>query len=184
MRVLDCSGHRTGHIYRQPLLKARHQTRHSSINRINDVTQPPHSTSAYGMLDETDTEAMAAYRLTLLRKEQEKARWLNSPNNYQKVHIYETGTNNPKIITKWVQDQSQSQNGTPVKISATNQFSPFGTNPKEFKEKQRELKDNRRAGVINAGPQSVILDASHFSENETARVSLPFFMMDYDYYLF
>lgn len=43
---------------------------------------------------------MAAYRLTLLRKEQEKARWLNSPNNYQKVHIYETGTNNPKIITK------------------------------------------------------------------------------------
>lgn len=43
---------------------------------------------------------MAAYRLALLRKEQEKARWLNSPNNYQKVHIYETGTNNPKIITK------------------------------------------------------------------------------------
>lgn len=43
---------------------------------------------------------MAAYRLALLRKEQEKARWLNSPNNYQKIHIYESNTNNPKIITK------------------------------------------------------------------------------------
>uniref|UniRef100_A0AC34F635 Class II aldolase/adducin N-terminal domain-containing protein n=1 Tax=Panagrolaimus sp. ES5 TaxID=591445 RepID=A0AC34F635_9BILA len=170
MRVLDCSGHKTGHIYRQPFLKARHQTRHSSINRINDVTQPP-ATSAYGMLDETDTEAMAAYRLALLRKEQEKARWLNSPNNYQKVHIYETGTNNPKIITKWVQDSSQSQNGTPVKINATKQFNSGGTgsNPKEFKEKQQELKENRRAGVINAGPQSVILDATHLNDNDSAR---------------
>uniref|UniRef100_A0AC35FTX3 Class II aldolase/adducin N-terminal domain-containing protein n=1 Tax=Panagrolaimus sp. PS1159 TaxID=55785 RepID=A0AC35FTX3_9BILA len=167
MRVLDCSGHKTGHIYRQPFLKARHQTRHSSINRINDVTQPP-ATSAYGMLDETDTEAMAAYRLTLLRKEQEKARWLNSPNNYQKVHIYETGTNNPKIITKWVQDSSQSQNGTPVKINAIKQFnSATSTNPKEFKEKQKELKENRRAGVINAGPQSVILDETHLNKNDS-----------------
>ena len=71
-----------------------------------------------------------------------------------------------------MQDATQSQNGTPVKINSTHQFSPFGTNPKEFKEKQRELKENRRAGVTNPGPQSVILDAPNMNESDSVRVCL------------
>lgn len=94
----------------------------------------------------------------MLRKEQEKVKWLNSPINYQKVHIYETGTDNPKIITKWVESPSQSQNGTPIKINNLHQFSPLGTNPKEFKEKQKEMKKLRLEGVTSAGPQSAVLD--------------------------
>lgn len=43
---------------------------------------------------------LAAHRVALLRKEQEKIRWLNSPNNYQKVELLETGTDSPKVITK------------------------------------------------------------------------------------
>lgn len=34
------------------------------------------------------------------RKTQDKTRWLNSPNVYQKVEVLETGTPDPKKITK------------------------------------------------------------------------------------
>jgi hypothetical protein len=51
-------------------------------------------------IDETDADAMIAHKLALLRKEQEKTRWLNSPNAYQKIELLETGTDHPKRITK------------------------------------------------------------------------------------
>lgn len=51
-------------------------------------------------MDETDAEAVAAHRVAMLRREQEKSRWLNSPNAYQKVEVLETGTDHPKVITK------------------------------------------------------------------------------------
>lgn len=34
------------------------------------------------------------------RKTQDKLRWVNSPNVYQKVEVLETGTPEPKKITK------------------------------------------------------------------------------------
>jgi hypothetical protein len=34
------------------------------------------------------------------RKGGDRHRWLNSPNVYQKVEVLETGTNDPKKITK------------------------------------------------------------------------------------
>lgn len=34
------------------------------------------------------------------KKTQEKLRWVNSPNVYQKVEVLETGTSDPKKITK------------------------------------------------------------------------------------
>ncbi|CAJ0569497.1 unnamed protein product, partial [Mesorhabditis spiculigera] len=40
--------------------------------------------TSYGSVDESDPEALAAHKLAQLRKEQEKIRWLNSPNAYQK----------------------------------------------------------------------------------------------------
>lgn len=43
---------------------------------------------------------MAAHRIALIKKEQEKFRWLNSPNNYHKVEFYEKNSDRPKIITK------------------------------------------------------------------------------------
>ncbi len=58
------------------------------------------SSTGTGLLDETDGEAVAAHRLNILKREQERARWLNSPNAYQKVEFYETGTDHPKKITK------------------------------------------------------------------------------------
>ncbi|VIO86097.1 Adducin-related protein 1, putative [Brugia malayi] len=162
MRVLDNAGYRTGHIYRQPLFRSRALP--SSTNNQNDVAVPP-SASSIGTVDETDYESVTAHKMALLRKEQERSRWLNSPNAYQKIEILETGTNNPKRITKWVQDvSSPSQSGTPVKISSPHQFSPFSSNPKEFKEKQKAIKENRRLGTTSAGPQSQILDGVTYEE--------------------
>uniref|UniRef100_A0A8R1XZL5 Aldolase_II domain-containing protein n=1 Tax=Onchocerca volvulus TaxID=6282 RepID=A0A8R1XZL5_ONCVO len=162
MRVLDNAGYRTGHIYRQPLFRSR--TLPSSASNQNDVAVPP-SASSIGTVDESDYESVTAHKMALLRKEQERSRWLNSPNAYQKIEILETGTNNPKRITKWVQDiSSPSQSGTPVKISSPHQFSPFSANPKEFKEKQKAIKENRRLGTTSAGPQSQILDGVTYEE--------------------
>lgn len=68
-------------------------------------------------------------------------------------------------MLQWVQDiSSPSQSGTPVKISSPHQFSPFSANPKEFKEKQKAIKENRRLGTTSAGPQSQILDGVTYEE--------------------
>lgn len=37
------------------------------------------------------------------RKTQDKVRWVNSPNTYQRVEVLETGTQDPKKITKVAQ---------------------------------------------------------------------------------
>jgi hypothetical protein len=70
------------------------------------------------------------------RKGHDRSRWLNSPNVYQKVEILETGTPDPKKITKWVAEGSPTHSSTPVKIDGALQFVPKGTNPKEFKQKE------------------------------------------------
>merc|ERR1719242_1159221 len=69
-----------------------------------------------------------------------KTRWVNSPNVYQKVEVLETGTQDPKKITKWVADGSPSHS-TPVKIENSNQFVPLKTDPKEFKRVQKLVSD-------------------------------------------
>ncbi|EFO82636.1 CRE-ADD-1 protein [Caenorhabditis remanei] len=157
MRVLDHANFRTGHVYRQPQLRPKSAMSTSMVNN-NDVALPP-TTSAYGQIDETNLESVSAHRLALLRKEQERVRWLNSPNAYQKVEFMEYGADNPKKVTKWVHDVNvPSASGTPVKINSVHQFSPASANPKEFKEKQKAIKENNRLGTVTAGPQSQILD--------------------------
>jgi len=85
-----------------------------------------------------------------------RTKWVNSPNVYQKVEVLETGTPDPKKITKWVQDGSPSHS-TPVKVESPNQFVPLGTTKKEFKRVQQAMKEGRRAGGITAGPESEVL---------------------------
>ncbi|VDN57811.1 unnamed protein product [Dracunculus medinensis] len=163
MRVLDNAGYRTGHIYKQAGLRTKSLTSPSKTGQ-SDIAIPP-SASSMGSVDESDYESVTAHKIALLRKEQEKARWLNSPNAYQRIEILETGTDNPKKITKWIQDVNSPQhNGTPVKISSPHQFSPFSINPKEFKEKQKAIKETRLLGATSAGPQSQILDGVTYEE--------------------
>ncbi|CAH0403983.1 unnamed protein product [Chilo suppressalis] len=164
MRMLDNAGFRTGYIYRHPLIK------NDVPKPKNDVEVPPAVSSLGYLLEEEEL-----YRQGLWKKGQgktgERTRWLNSPNVYQKVEVLETGTNDPKKITKWVdanneewvQDGSPAHSSTPVKID-TLQFVPKNTNPKEFKALQQQIKENRRADKISAGPQSHILEGVTWDE--------------------
>ena len=60
-------------------------------------------------MDESDPESVTARRIALLRREQDRSKWLNSPNAYQKVEVLETGTDNPKVITKVCPLDSESE---------------------------------------------------------------------------
>jgi adducin len=82
---------------------------------------------------------------------------------YQKVEVLETGTPDPKKITKWVQDGSPSKS-TPIKVESPNQFVPLGTSKKEFRRIQTAMKEGRRAGGITAGPESKVLDGATWDE--------------------
>ncbi|XP_045781668.1 protein hu-li tai shao isoform X1 [Maniola jurtina] len=164
MRMLDNAGFRTGYIYRHPLVK-------NDVPRPkNDVEVPPAVSSLGYLLEEEELYKQGLWKKGGL-KAGERTRWLNSPNVYQKVEVLETGTHDPKKITKWVdanneewiQDGSPAHAGTPVKID-TLQFVPKNTNPKEFKQLQQQIKENRRADKISAGPQSHILEGVTWDE--------------------
>uniref|UniRef100_A0A1A9ZI35 Uncharacterized protein n=1 Tax=Glossina pallidipes TaxID=7398 RepID=A0A1A9ZI35_GLOPL len=63
----------------------------------------------------------------------------------------------------WVAEGSPTHS-TPVRIEDPLQFVPPNTNPKEFKRVQQQIKENRRADKISAGPQSHILEGVTWDE--------------------
>ncbi|KAI4488521.1 hypothetical protein M0802_011561 [Mischocyttarus mexicanus] len=156
MRMLDNAGFRTGYIYRNPLVKGE------PPKPRNDVEVPPAVSSLGYLLEEEELYKQGLWKGG--RKGTDRSRWLNSPNVYQKVEILETGTPDPKKITKWVSDGSPTHSSTPVKIDGALQFVPKNTNPKEFKQIQQQIKDYRRADKISAGPQSHILEGVTWEE--------------------
>uniref|UniRef100_U5EEV1 Putative hu li tai shao n=1 Tax=Corethrella appendiculata TaxID=1370023 RepID=U5EEV1_9DIPT len=158
MRMLDNAGFRTGYIYRNPLVKG------DLPKPKNDVEVPPAVSSLGYLLEEEELYRQGIWKKTDIRKGGDRSRWLNSPNVYQKVEVLETGTPDPKKITKWVADGSPTHSSTPVKIDIAHQFVPTNTNPKEFKKLQQLIKDNRRADKISAGPQSHILEGVSWDE--------------------
>lgn len=158
MRMLDNAGFRTGYIYRQPLIK-------SEIPKPkNDVELPPAVSSLGYLLEEEEMYRNGAWKKGDPRQRGDRSKWLNSPNVYQKVEVLETGTPDPKKITKWVSDDSPSHSSNAVRIESALQFVPQGTNPKEFKRLQQQIKENRRADIISAGPQSHILEGVTWDE--------------------
>ncbi|KAI4458187.1 adducin [Holotrichia oblita] len=95
MRMLDNAGFRTGYIYRHPLVKGE------PPKPRNDVEVPPAVSSLGYLLEEEELYRQGLWKkLEGGRKGHDRTRWLNSPNVYQKVEILETGTPDPKKITK------------------------------------------------------------------------------------
>ena len=70
-----------------------------------------------------------------------KGEWLNSPNVYARTETEETGTPNPKKITKWLKDDSpnKTKTSTPIRIENKHQFAPQGSDPKELKNHQKQV---------------------------------------------
>lgn len=154
MRCLDNAGYRTGYMYRQPIM------RNIDRNAVKDVEIPP-TTQSHGF----DPEYIR--KLKEEKSKVVKGEWLNTPNSYARQETEETGTPNPKKITKWVPDQSPSKNktSTPIRIENKNQFAPQGVDPKELKNHQKQIKQDRYVDKVTAGYQSKLLSNIEEPEN-------------------
>lgn len=60
-----------------------------------------------------------------------------------------------------------------MKLESAHQFVPMGTSSKEFKQKQKQIKENRRQGGISAGPQSHILEGVSLDDAQKLHVTRP-----------
>jgi len=187
MRHLDNAGYRTGHVYHEPLSKST-----KAREKLNsEIEYPPTATSfaaMYGDDGENLRRQIQARQDELLMKDPVmreiiensplrqhfekqkrafKTDWLNTPNAYKKEEIQETGTPNPKTITKWKADSSPGKAvPSPVKVENPNVFAPQGDNPKEFKQKFQQIKKEYYTESISAGPQSRILEGVTWEEAE------------------
>lgn len=153
MRMLDNSGYRTGYVYKNPLIRREERFRH-------DVEEPPTVTSVQSNYFDEDKWLSPLKKLVDGKKTHDRISWVNSPNVYQKKEIVETGTHDPRVITRWIQD-GQAQNGqhyNHAKIDSAHQFAPHSLDVDEFKRKQKAMKELRLKNTISSGPQSQILD--------------------------
>ncbi|KAL8622651.1 hypothetical protein ACOMHN_009285 [Nucella lapillus] len=163
MRTLDNSGYRTGHVYKQPLMRQEKKEKTNS-----DVEVPPASSSFTYIFDGDyeHSKYISPIKTALERQKQAyKAGWLTSPNSYKKQEIEEIGTTTPKKITKWVPEADASmQKSTAIKVDSPNLFAPQGANPKEFKEKQKSIRKDYYEERVTAGPTSRILEGISWDE--------------------
>ncbi|CAF2825558.1 unnamed protein product [Rotaria sp. Silwood2] len=153
MRILDNAGFRTGYVYRQPLIRTI-----DKITTFKDVEVPPAASSATSFIEQTYPEAYSP-----TRQAQRTTEWRNSPNAYLKQEIEETGTPNPKKVTKWVPDTGL-KHSTPIKIDSKHQFAPSNIDSKELKNHQKQIKEDRFNEKVSAGYQSKILENASWED--------------------
>uniref|UniRef100_A0A672RBH6 Class II aldolase/adducin N-terminal domain-containing protein n=1 Tax=Sinocyclocheilus grahami TaxID=75366 RepID=A0A672RBH6_SINGR len=141
MRTLDNLGYRTGYAYRFPVLLERSRTRRevevpatvTSFSFHEDGVQPhprlhPHA-----------------------QRQQQKTRWLNTPNVYQKVSQDQAS---PGHRTTWQKAEEITQgSGLAIKIENPNQFVPLFTNPQEVLETRNKV--HCIFSIITPSPEAV-----------------------------
>lgn len=75
------------------------------------------------------------------------------------------------VVFQWVPDASSpSPGGTPIKLNNL-QFSPVGSDVREFKLKQQNMKERRNQGLISSGPESKVLEGVTWDEADGMPVS-------------
>lgn len=163
MRMLDNSGYRTGYVYKNPLTRREERFKH-------DVEEPPTVTSVQSNYFDEDKWLSPLKKLVDGKKTHDRTAWVNSPNVYQKKEILETGTHDPRVITRWIQD-GQRENGqhyNHTKIDSAHQFAPHSLDAEEFRRKQKEMKELRMKNTVSSGPKSQILDGVTWDELKQA----------------
>jgi len=95
----DNAGYRTGYIFKTPLVKDE------PLKPKSDVELPPAVSSLGYVLEEENLYKDGPLKALLssfakAHKGAGRTKWVNSPNVYQKVEVLETGTPDPKKITK------------------------------------------------------------------------------------
>ncbi|XP_043939012.1 beta-adducin isoform X2 [Protopterus annectens] len=152
MRMLDNLGYRTGYAYRFPFHLEK--TKHKSEVEI------PATVTAF-MFEEEGTHRVPI-RHHAQKQQQEKTRWLNTPNTYMRVNVSEEtqgSITSSKTKTTWMKADEvvKSSSGTPIKIENPNQFVPLFTDPREVLETRNKIREQNRQDVKSAGPQSQLL---------------------------
>lgn len=153
MRMLDNAGFRTGYIYRQPLLRASNR---ANVN-LENIEIPPaaqnHLSNDNDFLLDNWLAPLKNLINSSVQQKKEKMNWINTPNSYQRVELSETGTEDPKKITKWINgDNAVNGSQQNMKIDSSHQFVPLNENNKrEFHMKQQKMKEYRRQNQISEG---------------------------------
>ncbi|CAH8441992.1 unnamed protein product [Schistosoma turkestanicum] len=144
---------------------AAHARRAASLGRglrgLKDVEIPP-TVSSFATLyygdEESRTAAVAEMKAKTLSLS--RAHWLSTPNAYLREEIEEVGTPNPKKITHWTEGSDINKTrtgGMAVPLIDPNQFALQGSDPQEFKNQQKKVKDKYYKDIKSAGPKSRIL---------------------------
>lgn len=154
MRMLDNLGYRTGYAYRHPVIQER--IRHKSGVEI------PATVTAFSF--DGDVLLQPAHWRHGHKQQQEKSRWLNSPNTYLRLSSdqeSQRGPGSPRPSTAWLKtdEAKKSSSGTPIKIETSNQFVPLFTDPREVLETRNKIREQNRQETASAGPQSQLLAA-------------------------
>ncbi|XP_054467764.1 beta-adducin isoform X3 [Anoplopoma fimbria] len=147
MRTLDNLGYRTGYAYRFPVLLERTRTRRE--------VEVPATATAFHQFDDDGVHPAMRQHPFAQRQQQERTRWLNTPNTYQKVNQEQAS---PGQRSTWLKAEEVTQAGsTSIKIENQNQFVPLFTNPREVIETRNKIRQQNRQDMKTAGPQSQVL---------------------------
>ncbi|XP_061645238.1 adducin 3 (gamma) b isoform X1 [Phyllopteryx taeniolatus] len=154
MRMLDNLGYRTGHSYRNPIVREKPRSK-------NDVEIPA---TVSAILSDDDDEAAglrSPFKLKAQRQQRERTRWLTSPNSYLRVNVPDrspSGDVSPGTKTMWMKSSEPGKSkGTPIKIEDPNQFVPLNTDPTEALHKRNRIKEQHRGDQMTSGPKSHLL---------------------------
>ncbi|CAJ1067263.1 adducin 3 (gamma) b [Xyrichtys novacula] len=152
MRMLDNLGYRTGHSYRNPIVREKPRSK-------NDVEIP--ATVSAVSIEDCELGLRSPFKFMAQKQQRERTRWLNSPNSYLRVNVPEqslSGDVSPRTKTMWMKSSEPGNStGTPIKIEDPNQFVPLNTNPSEVLNKRNRIKEQHRGEQMTPGPKSQLL---------------------------
>ncbi|XP_062399105.1 beta-adducin isoform X6 [Sardina pilchardus] len=156
MRTLDNLGYRTGYAYRFPVLLERSRTKRE--------VEIPATVTAFNF-KEDGVSPHPRLHPHAQKQQQERTRWLNTPNQYQKVNQDQASPGHQRTTVSWLKSEEITQtSGQAIKIENPNQFVPLFTNPKEVLETRNKIRQQNRQDMKTAGPQSQVL-ASVITDN-------------------
>ncbi|XP_035495004.1 beta-adducin isoform X3 [Scophthalmus maximus] len=164
MRTLDNLGYRTGYAYRFPVLLER--------SRMRREVEVPATATAFHQFDDDGVHPALRQNPFAQRQQQERTRWLNTPNTYQKVSQEQASPGHQR--TNWLKSEEMTQAGsTSIKIENPNQFVPLFTNPREVIETRNKIRQQNRQDMKTAGPQSQVLAGVITEDSPPSPVSPP-----------
>ncbi|XP_023253453.1 beta-adducin-like isoform X2 [Seriola lalandi dorsalis] len=164
MRTLDNLGYRTGYTYRFPVLLER--------SRMRREVEVPATATAFHQFDDDGVHPALRQHPFAQRQQQERTRWLNTPNTYQKVSQEQASPGHQR--TTWLKTEEVTQAGsTSIKMENPNQFVPLFTNPQEVIETRNKIRQQNRQDMKTAGPQSQVLASVITEESPPSPVSPP-----------